>query len=219
MKVDWVPYSASALVAGSMALATGGLLMPTIGDPGDSLRIVQQQDGRWLAVAAFYFAAAVALTVGLPTVLTLLDSRGGRRGLVGTGLLAVGCIGTAGYAVLLVLFRALALRGSIDGGILDSLARDVGLGTFLTIWIGAFYAGEVLVAWSLLLAGTTPRWVPAMLLLHVVSLPLSAVLPPQLAAAAVLLVTIGLCGVGISASQQHHRPATGIRPSVRPHAR
>ena len=135
----------------------GGLLIPTVGDPADSLRIVQQQDGRWLAVAAMYFGAAVALTVGLPVVLTLLGSRGGKRGLLGTGLLAVGCIGTAGYAMLLVVFRALALNGSIDVGSLDTLTRDIGLGTFLTIWIAAFYVGEVLVAWGLVLARSTPR--------------------------------------------------------------
>ena len=206
MKVDWVPYSASALVAGSIALAMGGLLMPTVGDAADSLLVVQQQDGRWLAVAAMYFGAGVALTVGLPVVLTLLGPRGGRSGLLGTGLLAVGFVGTAGYAMLLVLFRALARTGSIEVGGLDSLTRDVGLGAFLTIWIAAFYLGEVLVAWALLLAGSTPRWVPMMLLLHVLSLPLSVVLPPQLSAAAVLLVTVGLCGIGITASNPIRQP-------------
>ena len=212
MKVDWVPYSASALVAGSIALAMGGLLMPTVGDAGDSLRIVQEQDGRWLAVAAMYFGAAVALTVGLPVVLTLLGPRGARRGLVGTGLLLVGCIGTAGYAVLLVLFRALALNDSIDGDTLDTLTQDVGLSAFLGIWIAAFYVGEVLVAWGLLLAGSTPRWVPLTLLLHVASLPLSSVLPAQLGAAAVLLVTAGLCGIGIAANHAVHtrHPVYGL---------
>lgn len=212
MKVDWVPYSASALVAGSIALSMGGLLMPTVGDAGDSLRIVQEQDGRWLAVAAMYFGAAVALTVGLPVVLTLLGPRGGGRGLLGTGLLVVGCIGTAGYAVLLVLFRALALNDSIDPDTLDTLTQDVGLSAFLAIWIAAFYAGEVLVAWGLLLAGSTPRWVPLMLLLHVASLPLSSVLPAQLGAGAVLLVTAGLCGIGITASYATHtrHPVYGL---------
>lgn len=205
MKVDWVPYSASSLVAGSLALAMGGLLMPTVGDASESLRIVEQQDGRWLAVAAFYFGSAVALTVGLPAAVTLLRTTGGRRGLVGSGLLAVGCIGTAGYAVLIVLFRALVLTGSIESGGLESLTRDIGLGAFFTIWIAAFYVGEALLAWSLLQAGTTPRWVPILLLLHVASLPLSTLFPSQLSAATVLLVTVALCGVGITANHQHHR--------------
>ena len=208
MKIDWVPYSASALVAGSIALAMGGLLMPTIGDPADSLRIVQEQDGRWLAVAALYFGAAVLLTVGLPAVLTLLGTRGARLGLAGAGLLAVGCIGTAGYAMLLVFFRALVLAGSIEGGGLDTLTQDVGLGAFLYTWIAAFYAGEVVVAWALLLARSTPRWMPIMLLLHVGTLPVSALLPAGLSQATVLLVTMGLCGIGITASD-HLRSATG----------
>ena len=206
MKIDWVPYSAAALVAGSIALAMGSLLMPTIGDPADSLRVVQEQDGRWLAVAAMYFGAAVTLTLGLPTVLTLLGVRGAKLGLVGAGLLAVGFIGTAGYAMLLVFFRALVLAGSIESGGLDTLTEDAGLGAFLYTWVAAFYVGEALVAWALLLARTTPRWVPVMLLLHVASLPVSALLPERLSQAAVLLVTVGLCGIGITASNQV-RPA------------
>lgn len=211
MKIDWVPYSAAALVAGSIALSMGGLLMPTVGDPADSLRIVQEQDGRWLAVAVMYFAAAVAMTVGLPTVLTLLGARGTRLGLLGTALLAVGFIGTAGYAMLLVLFRALALTGSIETGGLDTLTRDVGLGSFLYTWIAAFYLGELLLAWALLLSRSTPRWVPAVLVLHVLSLPVSSLLPDRLSSAAVLLVTIGFCGIGITASTQvRSSPAVSV---------
>ncbi len=135
-------------------------------------------------------------------MLTLLGVRGGKLGLVGTGLLAVGCIGTAGYAMLLVFFRALVLAGSIESGGLDTLTQDVGLGAFLYTWIAAFYVGEALIAWALLLARTTPRWVPMMLLLHVASLPVSALLPEQLSQTTVLLVTIGLCGIGITASNQ-----------------
>lgn len=206
MKVDWVPVSAAALVAGAVALAMGSLLMPTVGNAADSLRIVQQQDGRWLAVAALYVGAGIALTVGLPVVLTLLGPRGGRIGLLGTGLLAVGCIGTAGYAMLLVLFRALALTGSIDSGGLDTLTKDVGLGVFLYVWIAAFYLGQALVGWALLLAGSTPRWVPVMLLLHVLSLPASVLVSARLSQVAILLLTVGLCGIGITANNQA-RPA------------
>lgn len=202
MKIDWVPYSAAALVAGSIAVAMGTLLMPVVSDPADSLQIAQDQDGRWLAVAVVYFGASVALTAGLPSVLTLLGTRGARRGLVGAGLLAVGFIGMTGYAMLLVFFRALAVTGALDSGDLDSVIRDAGLGVFLYGWIATFYLGELLVAWGLLLARTTPSWVPLMLLLHVVSLPVSFLVPPQFAAAAVLLLTAGLCGIGITASNQ-----------------
>ncbi len=207
MKIDWVPYSAAALVSGSVALAMGGLLMPTIADPADSLRIVLENDGRWLAVSAMYFGAAIAMTLGLPTVLTLLGTRGARRGMLGAALLAVGFIGTAGYAMLLVFFRALALEGAIDeGGGLGILTRDVGLGSFLYVWIAAFYLGELLLAWGLLLARSVPRWVPALLILHVLSLPVSLLLPGKPSSAAVLLVALGFCGIGITASDRV-RPA------------
>lgn len=205
MKFDWVPYSASALVAGAIALAMGGLLTPTVGDSADSLQIVQQEGGRWLAVSVLYFGAAVAMTVGLPSALTLLGPRSGKIGLVGVSVFAIGCIGTAGYAMLLVFFRALALTGSIEEGGLDTLTQDVGLGAFLVVWVGAFYLGETLIAWALLRSLSTPRWVPVLLLLHVISLPVSMLLPPQLSEFAVLLVTIGLCGIGISATQTPER--------------
>lgn len=204
MKFEWVPYSAAALVAGAIALAMGGLLMPDVGDSADSLRMVEEQGGRWLGVASLYFGSSVAMTVGLPVVLTLLESTGARRGLVGTGLLALGCIGTGAYAVLLVFFRALVLTGAVEAGGLGSVTDDVGLGAFLVTWVAAFYVGELLVAWGLFLAGTTPRWVPMLLLLHVVSLPLSVVLPTRVSAATVLLVAIGLCGVGITANHRGH---------------
>lgn len=203
MKVDWVPSSAAALVAGSIALSMGSVLTPTVADLSESLRIVQQQDGRWLAVAALYFGAAVAMTLGAPSILTLLEPRGARIGLIGTGTFVLGCIGTAGYATLLVSFRALVLSGAIDEADVEALTQDPGLSTFIALWITAFSVGEVFIAWAVLVSRSVAPWIPAMLLLHVASLPLWAMLDaPKPAAAAVLLVTVGLSGLGIAASSQ-----------------
>lgn len=204
MKVDWVPYSASALVAGATALAVGSVLMPTTaGDSSQALRIVEQHDARWLAVAVLYFGAAVALTVGLPVVLTLLETRGARIGLVATGVFAIGCIGTAGYAVLLVLVRALVLTDSIGAGAFDDLIHDVGLETFLFGWIAAFLMGELLLALALWRARTVPRWIPLVLVAHVATVPLGSLVPEQLGVWAVLLLTLALAGIGISANNRY----------------
>lgn len=204
MRIDWVPYSASALVAGATALAVGSVMMPTsAGGSGQALRIVEQHDGRWLAVAMLYFGAAVALTVGLPAVLTLLESRGARIGLIATGVFAIGCIGTAGYAVLLVLIRALVLSDSIATDAFDALTADVGMGSFLYGWIVAFLLGELLLAFALWRAQTVPRWIPLLLVVHVATVPLGSLVPEQLGVWAVLLLTLAFAGIGISANNRY----------------
>ena len=114
MRIDWVPFSASALVAGATALSVGALLMPSSEDSSDSLRIVQEQGGQWMAVAGLYFFASVALVVGLPSVLTLFDKRGSRTGLTALAVFTIGCVGIAGFAMLLAFFRAVALNDTID---------------------------------------------------------------------------------------------------------
>ena len=197
--LDWVPVSAALLTTGAMALAAGSLLLPAGGSAGDTLRLVQQQDERWLVVAAIYFVAAVALTLGLPCVLYLLTTRGKVLGAISSMVLAVGFIGTAGYAMLMVFFRALVINGAIRGRGLDDVVHDHGLAVFLYGWIAAFYVGELLLALALLRAGTTPRWIPVLMLLHVLTLPLAQALPDPLARVMILLMAVGFAGTAISA--------------------
>ena len=203
MRIDWVPFSASALVAGATALSVGALLMPASDSGSESLRIVQQESGQWMAVAGLYFFASVALTVGLPSVLTLFDKRGSRTGLSALAIFTIGCVGIAGYAMLLAFFRALVLNESITAASVDEVTQDPGLAIFLFGWIAAFYLGELLLAIALLLAGTTPRWVPVVLLAHVALFPVVQLLPISVQPLTALLVTIGLAGVGISANNRN----------------
>lgn len=203
MRIDWVPFSASALVAGATALSVGALLMPSSDDANDSLRIVQEQGGQWMAVAGLYFFASVALTVGLPSVLTLFDRRGSRTGLTALAVFTIGCVGIAGFAMLLAFFRALALNDTIDPASVNQVTEDPGLAIFLFGWIGAFYLGELLLGIALLLAGTTPRWVPVVLLVHVALFPVAQLLPEAVQPLTALLVTVGLAGVGISANNRN----------------
>ncbi len=204
MRIDWVPYSASALVAGATALLAGALLMPT-GEGGESLRIVQEDGGRWLTVASLYFFASVTLTLGIPAVLTLVDARSTRLALAAAATFVVGCIGTAGYAALLVMVRALVLLGTIGEQDLESLAGDAGLGVFLYGWVAAFYLGELLLGIALLRSRDVARWWPSLLLAHVAALPLSAVVPPSVAPWTVLLTMVGLTGLGITANNHQLR--------------
>jgi hypothetical protein len=201
MRLDWVPYSAASLVAGAGALAVGAVLLPP-GDQSGAELLATLDDDRWLVVAGLFYVAAIALIAGLPSVLVLFETRASRMGLAGGGVFLVGCLGLAGYAMLLVFARALA-RSGLDPAVLDAAAEDAGLLAFLYAWIAMFYLGEALLAVALLRAGTVPTWLPVLLLVHVALLPLGPVLPPTLQSASTLLVTLSLSGLAIAANQRN----------------
>lgn len=199
MRSDWIPASAAAFVTGAMALAFGSLLLPSGSSTADTLKIARNQDGRWLAAAVIFFIAAVALTLGLPAMLSVFDRLGRTLGLLSAVLLAVGFLGTAGYAMLIVFFRAIALETPLTGAELDNAVHEAGLTVFLYGWIAAFYLGELLLGAALLRAGTTQRWVPIALFAHVASAVVGPFLPKDVASAMVLLVAVGFAGVAIGA--------------------
>ena len=203
MRIDWVPYSAAALVLGASALSVGALLAPQLSE--QNVLLSDFADTRWLAVAVLYFIASAMLTLGMPSVVTLFGRRGGRLGLSAIGVFTVGTLGIAGYAFLIAFMRALAQDSKVGSLDLEVVSQDAGLLAILYGWIGAFYLGELLLGIALLRAGTTPRWVPGALLLHVALFPLAALLPwllpPEVQSLPALLVTVGLCGVGVTANQ------------------
>ena len=199
MRMDWIPASAAAFVTGAMALTFGSLLLPSGSSTADTLQVARDEDGRWLAAAVIFFIASVALTLGLPAAMSLFDRRGRTLGMVSAVILAVGFLGTAGYSMLIVFFRAIALETQLTGAELDEAVHEMGLTVFLYGWIAGFYLGELLLAIALLRAGTTQRWVPLVLIAHVASLVVSSVLPHSISSALVLLVAVGFSGVAIEA--------------------
>jgi len=202
MRIDWLPYSAAALVLGATALAVGALLMPASDDAATTLRIASEDNGRWLAVAVLYFLASVTLTLGMPSIVTLFVKRGGKLGLTAVGVFTIGCVGIAGLAMLLAFFGALAATDAITAKEIADASAQTGLSALLFGWIGAFYLGELLLAIALLRARTTRPWIPVVLILHVVLFPVASMLPNGVQPLTALLVTVGLCGVGITANQQ-----------------
>lgn len=200
MRVDWVPFSASALVAGATALSVGAILNPSSGDAADLIRAVREDGGVWMAIALLYFFAAAALTGGMPSILTLFDRRGMRTGLAAIGILTIGCVGIAGYAMVLAFVRALVIGRSIDPATFEDAVSEPGFAILLYGWVGAFYLGELLLAVALLRAGTTGRWIPALLLAHAALFPIGGLLPDTARALTALLVTVALSGVGITAN-------------------
>lgn len=202
---DWVPVSAALLVTGAMALALASLLTPTGSSGSETLQLVRDDDNRWLAVSAIYFLAAAMLILGLPSLLSLLQDRGWYVGLGAAASLAVGFVGIAGYAMLLVFVRALVVTDAVRERSIDAVTEEAGLLVFIYGWVGAFYLGELLLALALLRARTVPRWVPVLLTLHVVTLLVAtvlpdAVLPDAVARASILLFALAFAGAGIRAA-------------------
>ncbi len=214
MRTDWVPMSASALVIGAMSLVFGSVLNPA--DPGASgaqtLSVVTEESARWLAMAVMYTFASVALTLGLPALLTLFDRRGRATSMVAVAVFSVGAIGTCGYAMLRVFFRALVVTGALRGGEVEAVTRDRGLSLFVTGWVTCFYGGALLIAVALLMAGTTPRWVPLLLVAFVVMLPFAAQLGRVGTAVQVMAFAAALTGTAVAAVARANRSALGREP-------
>jgi hypothetical protein len=207
VRMDWLPVSAALLLTGALALCLGSFLLPASDDTTDTLRIVEDQGGQWMTVAVIFFLSSVCLTLGLPAILTMFDRRGWTLGMISGIVLEVGFIGTAGFAMLMVFFRSLVVTDAIRDKNIDDIASEAGLAIFLYAWIVGLYLGELLLGIALLRAGTTPRWVAFALILHVLTLPVSGVLPEYVSKATVLLLVAGFAGIAIQATS----PRSGRR--------
>ncbi len=205
--MDWVPVSAALLLTGALALCLGGFLLPQSDNGADSLRIVQEQGGQWMAAALVLFISSICLSLGLPAIMLLLQRRGWTIGVIAAVVLEIGFIGTAGFAMLMGFFRALVDTATIQTQGLDDVASDSGLAIFLYTWIAGLYLGEVLLAIALLRARTVPRWVPFALIAHALTFPISGALPEYLSKATVLLLVIGFAGVAVEAGGMQRRSA------------
>jgi hypothetical protein len=203
--MDWLPVSAALLLTGALALGLGGFLLPQSDSSAESLRIVQEQGGQWMAAAVVLFISSICLSLGLPAIMTLCQRRGWTIGVIAAVVLEVGFIGTAGFAMLMGFFRALVNTQTIQAQGLDDVASDAGLAIFLYAWLAGLYLGEVLLAIALLRAGTTPRWVPFALIAHALTFPISGLLPEYLSKATVLLLVLGFAGVAIQATSPQNR--------------
>jgi hypothetical protein len=201
MRVDWVPYSAASLVAGAVALALGLVLVPS----GDTALPPYETaaDSRWLVVACLVLLASVLLLGGLPVTLTLVPRRRPRRlAFAAIGMLTLGCLALAGYAMALVVARAFVVQGGIGVVPYDAATGSDAIAFFTTAGGTAFLAGLLLLALALLRAGTVPRWTVALLAAPVVLLPVGVQSAVPLAVAGTLALTVALAGLGIHANQR-----------------
>ncbi len=208
MRTDWLPVSASSLVIGAMSLVLGSLLNPVAGsqDAAATLRVVESSGGRWLGMAVMYFIGSVTLSLGMPALLSLFTARGRRVGLLAVAVFEVGAIGLAGYAMLMVFFRALVREEVLKTGPgLDRVTEDSGLSIFLYGWIVAFYLGVLLMVVALLVSRKAPRWVPFTFLFFIVLAPFTSTLGRVAMAVQILALAVAFTGVAVAAVSAEHQ--------------
>jgi hypothetical protein len=208
MRWDWIPLSASALVIGAMALAFGTMLNPLDPGAGSTQTIaVAAESGRWLGMSVLFFLASVSLALGLPAILTLFSERGRRTGALAVAVFSIGVIGTSGYAMLLVFFRALVKADAVRTGSLTEVTDDLGLSIFLLGWVVAFYAGLLLLAGALLMARRTPLWVPILLVAFVAVFPFVENLGRVAQVVQVMALAFAFTGIAMEAVHPRARRA------------
>lgn len=197
----WLPYAAAALATGACALMMGALALPSSPSGSELLSTLEVSPDRWLLASVSFMYAAVALTLGIPTFFHLLETRGRRTGYVGATVFAFGTIGTAGYAALLILLRALSVNTVLGVREIDMLTHDVGLIVYVGSFLVAFQVGLVVLAAALLMAGTVRAWVPVLMIVPAVSSPWVHLFPKGLQVVHSLMVGVGLIGVAVSANE------------------
>ena len=201
MGTGWLPWSAASLASGAVLLVLGALSLPPTTEVSQVIGVVNHQDSAWLMASASFFLASVGLTMGLPAVLWLFPRRHQPVGLVGLWVWAVGTIGTAGFAALLVMFRAVVHTVDLTPDQVEALSRDPLLRLGLGAVAGAFYLGELVVALVLLRGRTAPSWAPVALLLHVATAPFEHLLPPHLQGLPTIVLGVGLMGLAVRATE------------------
>ena len=219
MRSEWVPLSASSLVTGVMTLVLGSVLGPSSsgGDASATLRVVATEGDRWMAMAVLFFVSSVALTLGLPTVVTLFDRPRGRRlGLAGTAVFLLGTIGTCGYSMLMTFFHALVRHHALNGRQLDAAVTGGWLSVLLYSWLVGFMLGLLLIAFGLLRARVTPLWVPILMFVFVALVPVSGQLGKVVQVLQLMALAVAFTGIAISATsprrvRERAEPALALR--------
>jgi hypothetical protein len=189
------------LASGAVLVVLGALAMPPTSEVGQVVDAIQMQDAAGLMASASFFLASVALTMGLPAILTLIPVRRQTAGMVGLWIWAIGTIGTSALAAFLVLFRATVRVVELSPEQVERLGRDPVVGLSLLFVVGAFYLGELVVALVLLRSPTVPSWVPILLLLHLVVAAFNNLLPPNLQGLQAVVLGIGLMGLSVKAAE------------------
>lgn len=202
MRTEWLALSASALVIGVSALFLGARLTPRPTGEGHILQLAAADPNLWATSALVLLVAAFGLLFGISCVGPMVRRRGFALGIAAMGCIAFAAVVLAGFSMQLILLRGLSLEGGIGADQLAAAMHDPLQQTLLQGGFGAFYLGELLLAWALLLAGVTSRWVPVLFVAHVVTTVVVHLLDlTALDDVPALLMVAAFAGVAISANR------------------
>lgn len=202
MRTEWLALSASALVIGVSALFFGGHLTPRPTGDGHILQLAAADPDLWVTSALVLLVAAFGLLFGISCVGPMVRRRGFALGIAAMGCIALAAVVLAGFSMQLILMRGLSVEGGIGPDALAAAMGDPVQQTLLKGGFGAFYLGELLLAWALLLAGTAPRWVPVLFVAHVATMAVVYVFDlDALDDLPALLMVGAFAGVAISANR------------------
>lgn len=207
----WLPWSAASLASGAVLLVLGTFSLPSSFAVADLMRSVQNDGGQWLLAAAAFFLAAVGITLGLPTIYWLLPPRHSSVGMVGLWIWSFGTIGAAGLSAHLVLFRALSLHLDLTTSDVQALSQDPAVLLWVYGFLGTCYLGELIVALVLLTGRTVGRWVPLLLIAHIVLTPINQSLPEVAQPLSAILTGVALMGMAVRASENWAEAQTDLR--------
>lgn len=205
MRMTWLPWSAASLACGAVLMVLGSLLLPAGGNFADLVASVQSDHGQWVVASFAFYLASVAMTLGMPSVVVLLTHRGRVLGLTGVAIGAIGTIGLAGYAALLMLFRAVVDSAELTAGDVAAVTNDGTLQAFVAVFAGAFVLGELLTALALMRSRSVARWVSGLLLVHVGLQAVTALVPDSpdlLRDLTAMLLGVALMGVAVEANDE-----------------
>lgn len=202
MGATWQQWSAASLASGAVLLVLGSLMLPADGsDVAAMIASARADDGKWVMTAFAFLMASVAMTLGLPTVLAIIRSRGRRLAILGVAVWAMGTIGLGAYASLLMFFRTVVAAEALTAAEASRVADDRTMQLFVLTIAAAFLLGEAITAVALLHSRATPRWVGALLLVHVLTASIAEMLPTPVERFQVLMFGVALMGVSVQASE------------------
>ncbi len=120
-------------------------------------------------------------------------------------MFAIGIVGMAGFAMLMVFYQALLTEGVVAPGAIERVAQESGLVSFLYTWIAGFLLGILLIAIALFRAKKTAVWVPVLLLVFLALMPFAPKLGQAGSAIQLMTLAAAFTGVATTASSPEHR--------------
>ena len=196
---------------GATALFFGAHLTPRPTGDGRIIQLAVDNPDSWTTAALMLMVASLGFLVGISCFVPLLHRRGFAPGVAGMLMIALSAVLMAGLSMQLVLLRGLSIHSGVSSEDLSGAMGDPFQQALLAAAFGSFFAGELLLAWALGVARTTPRWVPLMFVGHVLGSGLVRILQvPELDDIPTIFMVAAFAGTAIAVNRSDvgaRRPA------------